>query len=857
MFGSKGIVVSAILAASVLPALAPAAPFESERRSSATAQGAGAQALPTGEFLVDTNIIGIPISLEAEAPATADDGANYFVAWASHYGGVYGARVSHSGRLLDPGSISMLGGTSPSVAFGAGEFFVVWQDASVRGARISQSGVLLDSNGFQIASDSGSAPAVAFDGTNFLVIYGGNDLMGVLVSPSGQVLTQPIAVSTAPNRQENPALGFDGTDYLVVWQDLRGGDFFDIYGARVTPSGAVLEPDGIPISTALNSQVFPALAFDGTDYLVVWQDYRTGDFFIYGTMMNTGGQVLDTTGFAIATTAIYQRYPAVAFGGDVFLVSWERFDFNSFSLCAARVDRSGTLLDTVALVVADSGVGSSAVVFGGTNYLVAWQGQGYYSQISGTLVTLAGGVLNPSVLISAMTDGQWRPAAAYDGANYLVVWQDGNQDSPGASRADIYGLRLDASGRVLDSLEIPVAVGSYSESSPAVAAGDSDWLVAWEDHRSGSAAVFAARVNSAGRVLDTAGIPIGTLESSQWVQLAVAFGGTNYLVVWEKNGIHGARVTQSGQVLDSAGFWVSDSMLGCYFPAVAFDGANYFVVWTRFASHGPIQGARVTPGGVVLDSPSVFVASASGRPYCPAIAFDGNNYLVVWTCDSSISGVRVSPSGVVLDTAGITYVSRAAARRPTELASDGSSYFLVYERLQSGRDLFGVRVSPQGVKEDSFPVETQTGDQMWPALARGPGSQLLLAYSGWTEGYQGTVYKAMRIWGKFSPLNGVLEEHRQVGLDRPALEVCPNPFHDRVTIRFPKAVDGFPSNVHIYDACGRLVRSFGATCSRSPSLAGALTWDGTDNLGRRLAPGVYVLRVARENRAVTCRLVLD
>jgi hypothetical protein len=817
-----------------------------------------ATGLDDGEFLLDTNIIPIPMTGEGETPATADDGTSYFVTWASTVGGVWGARVSHSGRLLGPGGIPIsAGGSAPAVAAGAGEFLVVWQQSGVRGARVSASGVLLDSIGFQIAADSGTAPAVAFDGTNFLVVFGGHDLMGALVSPAGQVLTQPIAVSAAPDRQENPALEFDGTDYFVVWQDLRSGAFFDVYGARVTPAGTVLDPDGIPVSRALNSQVLPALAFDGTNYLVVWQDYRTGDFLIYGTMVSAEGQVVDTSGFPIATTAIYQRYPAVAFGESLFVVTWERYDFSSFSVCAARVDRAGTVLDTVAVVVSDSGVESSAIVFGGSSFLVAWQGQSYPYSISGSRMSLTGGISSPSVLISAMMTGQWRPAAACDGANYLVVWQNGSQDSPGDYRADIYGLRLDASGHVLDSLEIPIAKGTYSESNPAVAAGDSGWLVAWEDHRAGSSMVYAARVSPAGCVLDSAGIPIDSLTPTQWVQVAVSSDGTDYFVVWLNNGIYGARVTGTGQVLDSSGFLISDSALGRTFPAVAFDGANYLAVWSRFSANGRIEGARISPGGAVLDSPNVCIARTSRLTYCPSVAFDGANYLVVWICDSFISGARVSPGGVVLDTVGITYASNAVSRRPARLASDGSDFYLVYERAQSDRDLFGVRVGPDGVKEDSFPVVTQAGDQKWPSLARGTGSQLLLVYSGWTDSCQGRVFNAMRIWGKFSPLAGVLEERRQVGPERAALEVFPSPFHDRVTIRFPQTNGGFPGSIRIYDACGRRVKSLREASTDARSFWGSLTWDGRDDLGRRLAPGVYVLRLAQGNRALTCRLVLN
>ena len=79
------------------------------------------------------------------------------------------------------------------------------------------------------------------------------DIYGARVSPAGR--------RARPGRDpdldggepaDRPALAFDGTNYLVAWEDARGAGA-DIYGARVSPAGAVLDPGGIAISTAASS----------------------------------------------------------------------------------------------------------------------------------------------------------------------------------------------------------------------------------------------------------------------------------------------------------------------------------------------------------------------------------------------------------------------------------------------------------------------------------------------------------------------------------------------------------------------------------------------------------------------------
>jgi len=482
------------------------------------------------EFLVNTNVVYSVAPEDQSYPAIAFDGINYFVVWTDErsgsYADIYGARVDQSGNVLDPAGIVISTAadiqSAPAIAFDGVSYFVVWTDkrsgpyADIYGARVDQSGHVLDSAGIAISSAAKwqSAPTIACDGTNSLVVWVDErsiyhvDIYGARVEKSGDVLDQVgIIISMAASSQSAPAIACDGTNYLVVWSEALSDTNAVIYGARVEQLGRVLDTAGIVISAAPLIQSTPAVAFGGTAYLVVWEDIRSGLYTdIYGARVDQSGTVLDTTGIVIAAAVRQQWSPAVTFDGTNYLVVWENTPNGSgWNIYGARVDQSGFVLDPAGIVISTAFSDPPlrrcpAVAFDGINYLVVWEDGYYDSGIHGARVDQSGTVLDTAgIVISDTTGREWYPAVAFDGTSYLVVWKHGLYVN------DIYCARVDQNGTVLDPSGLAISTAPNDQRAPAVTFGDTTYLVVWEDERSGlyDSDIYGAELDTSGVVIDS------------------------------------------------------------------------------------------------------------------------------------------------------------------------------------------------------------------------------------------------------------------------------------------------------------------------------------------------------------------
>lgn len=238
---------------------------------------------------------------------------NYLVAWSDRRNGpdqVYYTLVTLDGNVLNDSGIILSEmdscdySTLPAVVANQDQFLVAWLGVRlsgnvILGSRINALGEILDTMPFEFSSDTLLLDrlAVSSDGQGYLVVwcgetpgFNGSDLYCRRLSASGEMLdSMPILIARSEQGYSEAAVAFGSGYYFVVWSGMNEAQ--NIYGCRILSDGTVLDPGGFPICADTGSQLDPAIASNGEEFLVTWADLRSGNYDIFATMVDTAGNV--------------------------------------------------------------------------------------------------------------------------------------------------------------------------------------------------------------------------------------------------------------------------------------------------------------------------------------------------------------------------------------------------------------------------------------------------------------------------------------------------------------------------------------------------------------------------------------
>src|ERR1051325_2215639 len=160
-----------------------------------------------------------------------------------------------------------------------------------------------------------------------LFVAGGSSITAWASVASGTLPTQQSAGSLAlppgdaasgraAMNQENPQIAAGGGGYLVVWEDSRtnytgfpsnalptdgyasGQTLKDIYAARLDANGQLIDTTPILVAQATFDQSVPQVAWNGQNWLVVWNTERVANYTttkdVLGARVSPQGVVLDS-----------------------------------------------------------------------------------------------------------------------------------------------------------------------------------------------------------------------------------------------------------------------------------------------------------------------------------------------------------------------------------------------------------------------------------------------------------------------------------------------------------------------------------------------------------------------------------
>ncbi len=451
-----------------------------------------------------------------------------------------------------------------------------------------------------------------------------------------------------------------------------------------------------------------------------------------------------------------------------------------------------------------------------------------------------------------------------DGAGgAFVAWRDDRK----RWESDIHAQRIDANGTPQWAADgVAVCRMPGDQLAPRLARSDfSTVIVVWEDRRLTSG-TYAQRLSATGvRLWDTSGVALSSAAPPRFEPVAASDGVGGAIVAWTQQGANGhdivaQRVDDVGQLLWGATGRLIAGGPGEQIEPAIIEGELYRVYLAWEDDAGGSSTIRLLDldilGATRFSSMSGLALSQASRAgKRPTLVRDrATGAIVTWhetlVGSQDIRAQRVAPYGALHWPAGGALVCGASGVQqfPT-LVSDGRGGALIaWEDLRTGAwDIHAQRMDSLGLPKwgaNGRIVSSAPSSQLGPFIVGELDSVAIVVWTDQRSG--GTDIHAQQI-----PLEVTLDVPLLSG-PRIALASSPNPSRLDASIEFTLAETG-PVMLTLHDAAGRIVRDL----SRPTAPAGPqrVLWDGLDDRGLELPPGIYLARLIAAGREGRLTLV--
>jgi hypothetical protein len=555
---------------------------------------------------------------------------------------------------------------------------------------------------------------------------------------------RPIALASAPVHAR-PDVARGANNWLVVWSE--GYAPGSALTARfVDDEGVAGEP--FPLVEELPYPVVPRIAFDGTHFLVAWQE----DGVMRGARLTAGGQLVEvkelarararygefdlvalSSGFALVTVHWAQpesTVEALRFTTDAELYSYTWLDQTTSAqigplfaladgdtLVAVWASPNGLFVAREHQPLRDFGLSLSPhgiVKIGNTVHLLLRRTEGNEAILvseDGTQTrSLAGSF--PQTRFTSLA------VASFGDRALVATAQHGQEVGMPAAEDDLFTHIVSGVQEEVVAAR-RLAIEPSRQINPALARrNDSESLAVWlESGGDTPPMLMAMRVDNSGRPLDPAPVPVARVLNT-YARPQIASDGTGYLLVWsDGQTVRATALRADGTRGPIAGLGDTRSL----FPCVAWNGTEYLVAQSVFAEAAWYVRTRVQVTRVSRDGHAGATATVSGIDQHEVIscASAGGRTLIAWDGpENGVAGTIVRADG----TATGEFPIHRDAIHLGNVATDG--------------DRFGV--SWRGAQGMGWSILTAEGTVSHVATApfQGFHQQLAASRNGWVFAWQ-------------------------------------------------------------------------------------------------------------------------
>jgi WD40-like Beta Propeller Repeat len=325
---------------------------------------------------------------------------------------------------------------------------------------------------------------------------------------------------------EVPVIAVVQSNIYVVWSDDTAGNY-EIFFKRSIDGGATWTANRRLTNTAGGS-FRPAIAVDGPNISVVWHDYTPGNAEIFFKRSNDGGvkwsasqQLTNNTGDS--------EDSAIAVDGPNISVVWQDYTPGNAEIFFKRSNDGGVKWSASKRLTNNTGGSEDpAIAVAGSNIYVVWSDDTPGNkEIFFKRSNDGGAIWTANRRVTKNTGHSELPAIAMDGSNISVVWMD---DTPG--NREIY-FKQSIDGGVVWAANRRLTNNTGESFAPAIAVDGSNIYVSWDDDTPGNSEIYFKRSVNRG-VNWTAARRLTNNTGDSW-NSALAVDGPNIYVAWEDN----------------------------------------------------------------------------------------------------------------------------------------------------------------------------------------------------------------------------------------------------------------------------------------------------------------------------------